>query len=268
LDLKPGGIWLLTMHGPDGKDYENKFVFDEIVRPERLSYHHPCDEGGAHEFHTLVTFEEKNQKTEVTMRMTFPAGSDLQQTEIRYGAIEGAKEHMACLEEYLPEVADESEAFVVSRTLDAPRELVFKAWTEVERLGQWWGPKGMKIEVKRFELKQAGIFLYSMQLPDGNLWWGRFVFQEITSPERLVFINSFSNETGNAVRAPFNEKWPLEVLNTVTFTEYDGRTTVRLHGLPIHATGEELALYKSFHSSMQQGFSGTFEQLVNYLASL
>ncbi len=79
--------------------------------------------------------------------------------------------------------------FVITRTFDAPRDLVFKAWTEAERLAQWWGPKGCNITVSKLELRPGGTFLYSMKMSNGPAMWGKFVYREIVAPERLVFVN-------------------------------------------------------------------------------
>jgi uncharacterized protein YndB with AHSA1/START domain len=65
-------------------------------------------------------------------------------------------------------------ALVITRVFDAPRELVFKAWTEAERLAQWWEPKGCKITVNKFDLRPGGIFRYSMNMPNGKEIWGIF----------------------------------------------------------------------------------------------
>jgi uncharacterized protein YndB with AHSA1/START domain len=96
--------------------------------------------------------------------------------------------------------------------------------------------------------------------------WGKFVFQEIQAPERLVFVSSFVDEESNIVRAPFSPTWPLEILNTVTLTESDGKTTVTFRGGPINATEEERDTFWNSQKSVQQGFAGTFDQLAAYLA--
>ena len=155
--------------------------------------------------------------------------------------------------------------FKVSRSFNAPRDLVWKAWSEPERLAQWWGPKGCKLEVRKLEFKPGGIFHYGMQMGPG-MWWGRFVYREIEKPERIVFVSSFSDETGGVTRAPFSPTWPLEVLNNLTLTEENGKTTVSLRGGPINPTQEERANFENMFGSMEQGFGGTFDQLDEYLA--
>jgi uncharacterized protein YndB with AHSA1/START domain len=161
--------------------------------------------------------------------------------------------------------ADEFE-FIITRIFDAPRELVFKAWTESEHLKHWWGPKGFTFGVSKLDFRPGGIFHYSMRSPDGHEMWGKFVYREIVVPEKIVFINSFSDEEGNTVRAPFSPTWPLEVLNTLTLSENEGKTTLTLRGGPINATEEERKTYEAGFESMKQGFGGTFDQLADYLA--
>jgi uncharacterized protein YndB with AHSA1/START domain len=154
---------------------------------------------------------------------------------------------------------------VITRVFDAPRELVFKVWTEAEHLKHWWGPKGFSINVSKLELRPGGIFHYSMRTNDGHEMWGKFVYKEIAAPEKLVFINSFSDKEGNTVRAPFSQTFPLEIMNIITFSEHEGKTTLTLRGGPINANEDELKFFADMHESMQQGFAGTFDQLAEYL---
>jgi uncharacterized protein YndB with AHSA1/START domain len=156
--------------------------------------------------------------------------------------------------------------FVIARVFDAPRELVWKAWTEAERLGQWWGPKGFEMRVARLDLRPGGMFHYSMRTPDGKDLSGKFTYREIVAPERLVFVVSFSDEQGGVTRHWLSPTWPLEVLNTVTFVQKDGKTTVRLSGAPINASEDERKTFGSAFQSMQQGFKGTMDQLDEYLS--
>ena len=83
--------------------------------------------------------------------------------------------------------------FVISRVFDAPRDLVWKAWTEPERLLKWWGPRDFEILSAKVDLRVGGIFLYHLRSPDGLEIWGKFVYREISPPEKLVYINSFSD---------------------------------------------------------------------------
>jgi uncharacterized protein YndB with AHSA1/START domain len=95
---------------------------------------------------------------------------------------------------------------------------------------------------------------------------GKFVYREIVAPERLVFVNSFSDERGGVTRHPFSPAWPLEMLSTITFSERDGKTTVTVQWIPLNPTEEERATFDGAHDGMKQGWSGTFDQLAAYLA--
>lgn len=155
--------------------------------------------------------------------------------------------------------------FVITRTFDAPRELVFKAWTDAERLARWWGPKEFTWVSGKVDLRPGGMFHYCMRSPNGQEMWGKFVYREVAKPERIVFVNSFSDEKGGTVRAPFNANWPLEILNTLTLTENEGRTKLTLRGYPTGATEAERKTFEEAFKSMEQGFGGTFDQLAGYL---
>src|SRR5262249_1940287 len=153
--------------------------------------------------------------------------------------------------------APASREFVVTRVLNAPRNLVFKAWTEAERLEKWWGPVGFTVRVEKLELRPGGTFLYSMSIPNGHRVWGKFVYREIVPPERLVFVVSFTDEAGNPVRHPMSPTWPLEVLSTLTFEEKDGKTTLSMRGIPINASETERQIFEGGFAGMQQGWQGT-----------
>jgi uncharacterized protein YndB with AHSA1/START domain len=162
----------------------------------------------------------------------------------------------------------EDNELVITRSFDAPRDLVFKVWSEAEHLKNWWGPTGFKLGVFDFDFRPGGVFHYNMQSPDGFEMWGKFVYHEIESPEKIVFVNSFSDPEGNIIRAPFSAAFPLEIRNLMTFTEREGKTTITLRGGPINATEEERSFFKGMFESMKQGFGGTFDQLAEYLAKV
>ena len=161
--------------------------------------------------------------------------------------------------------ATDPEAFVVTRAFDAPRALVWKAFTETDRLAQWWGPKGFKLTHAALDLKPGGMFHYGMAAPDGKPMWGRWVFREVEPPARLVFVSSFSDPEGGIGPCPFPMDWPPEVLSEILFTEEDGRTTLHMTGLPIDATEAQQQIFQGMKPSMQMGWGGTFDQLEAYL---
>jgi uncharacterized protein YndB with AHSA1/START domain len=163
--------------------------------------------------------------------------------------------------------ATQSKDFVLSRVFDAPRDLVWKAFTEAERMQQWWGPKGAKVTASKMDLRPGGTYLYGMQMPDGKVMWGKFAYREIVPPEKLVFINSFSDEKGGITRHPLSPSWPLQLLSVFTFEEQpDGKTKFTIRWSTHNATAEEQKTFDAGHASMTQGWGGTMEQLEAYLA--
>jgi len=156
--------------------------------------------------------------------------------------------------------------FVISRTFDAPRELMWKAWTERARLMQWFGPKGFTMSTAELDFRRGGSLHYCLRSPDGKEMWGKFVYREIVVPERIVLVNSFSDEKGGLTRHPFSPTWPLEMLSTTTFAEQAGKTTMTLQWCPLNPTGAERKTLDTSHDGMRQGWTGTLDQLAEYLA--
>ena len=161
---------------------------------------------------------------------------------------------------------DSTREFVISRTFDAPRELVWKAFTEREHLMQWFGPKGFKMLAGTVDLRPGGTFHYGMQAPDGKTMWGKWIFREIVPPERLVTVVSFSDEQGGVTRHPLAPSWPLETLSTTTLAEAGGKTTITLRWSALNATNEERKTFDASHDGMRMGWTGTMDQLDAYLA--
>ena len=117
------------------------------------------------------------------------------------------------------------------------------------------------------DLRPGGTYHYAMQTPDGKVMWGKFAYREIVPPEKLVFINSFSDEAGGVTRHPMAPTWPLEMLSVFTFEEQPGgKTKFTIRWSPHNATGEERKTFDAGHASMTQGWGGTMEQLAAYLA--
>jgi uncharacterized protein YndB with AHSA1/START domain len=161
-----------------------------------------------------------------------------------------------------------SQDFIISRVFDAPRELVWKCFTEPDRMQHWWGPKGSVVVAAKMDFRVGGTYLGAMRDPSGRVMWAKFVYREIVAPERLVWVHSFSDEAGGVTRHPLSPTWPLEMLTTVTFDEpLRGQTGVTLRWSPIGASAEEHKTFDAAHDSMRGGWGGTFERLAAYLAT-
>jgi uncharacterized protein YndB with AHSA1/START domain len=157
--------------------------------------------------------------------------------------------------------------FVITREFDAPRAVVWKAWTEAKQLQRWFGPKGCTVPACSLDLRPGGLFHYCMQTPDGHVMWGKWTFVEIEPPEKLGVIMSFSDVQGGVTRHPLSPTWPLETRSTMTLAEHAGKTELTLRWAPHAATETELLTFDLSHESMKQGWTGTLDQLAAYLAN-
>jgi len=262
MEVRPGGDWIFVMHGPDGRNYDNHFVFDVVEEPARLVLKHV-----SHPTFTMnVAFEADGEQTIVTLENVFDSEDEFRTAVEQFGAREGQVQHMDNMAKYTDEVS--ASVFSLTRELNAPRELVYDVWTKPEHLTKWWGPAGMKMKVAHLNLRPGGMFHYCMAAPDGKEMWGRFVYRDIQAPERMVFLNAFADSAGNPVRNPFMPAWPLEVMNVVLFEDHGNKTIVKMAGWPFNATAEEMALFRNAAPMMQQGFAGTFMQLESYLRDI
>ena len=156
--------------------------------------------------------------------------------------------------------------FAIARTFDAPRDQMWKAWTERERLMQWFGPKGFAMPAAMIDFRPGGTFHYCLESSEGQEMWAKFTYREIVAPERICFVSAFSDEDGNVTRHPMCAAWPLEMLSTVTFVERAGRTTVTVEWAPINPTEAERKTFQASYEGIQKGWTGTFDQLADYLA--
>jgi uncharacterized protein YndB with AHSA1/START domain len=268
MDFRVGGTWEHTMHGPDGTNYPNKSTFKEIVPHERITYLHGGgrEDGPGASFTATWTFETvEGNKTRLTGRMMFPTVEARDFVVKEFGAIEGGKQTLERASEYVAGL--QAKPFIISREFAAPRDLVWQAWTERDRFEQWFGPKGARMSVAKFDLRPGGLTLYRMEMPDGKEMWGRAVYREIVPPARLVWINSFSDKDAGLTSHPLTtDRWPLQMLTVVTFAEQAGKTTVTVKWVPYESDEEERRVFDAGRESMKMGWGGTFERFAAYLA--
>ena len=92
-----------------------------------------------------------------------------------------------------PATASQDRELVITRVFNAPRDGVWKAFTDPERMKHWWGPKGFTVRVAKMDFRPGGVYYYCLQSPDGHDMWGKFVYREMVTPERIVLVNSFSD---------------------------------------------------------------------------
>jgi uncharacterized protein YndB with AHSA1/START domain len=157
---------------------------------------------------------------------------------------------------------------VITRVFDAPRELVWKAFTDRDRMAKWWGMKGLTTRVLELDLRPGGTFLYVMLMPDGRELCGKWVYREIVAPELLVVVHFATDETGKPIPHPYDSSLPPEMLTTSRFREHAGRTTLELHSVPINETPAQRTAFNKLADAMEEGFNNSLDLLDDYLASL
>jgi len=139
---------------------------------------------------------------------------------------------------------------VITRILDAPRELVFKAWTEPDRVIRWWGPRGFTTAHYELDFRPDGAYRVCMRSPEGTEHWQRGVCREVVEPERLVFTFAWEDSEG---------KPGHETVVTVTLAEFGAKTKLTLHQAVF-----ETVTARDLH---QGGWASALEWLAEYLAA-
>ena len=154
------------------------------------------------------------------------------------------------------DAAATDQTVTLTRVFDAPRELVFEAWTTAEHVRNWWGPSGFTTPLVELDVRPGGSLRIDMQAPDGMIYPTTGVFEEIDPPSRLVLITrAFEDEDGNA---------PLEARNALTFEESNGKTTMTMVITVLKAAPEMSGALVCMEAAWGQGF----DNLAEYLTTL
>ncbi len=154
---------------------------------------------------------------------------------------------------------------IITRTLNAPRDLVYETFTECKHLMNWWGPKGFTMTHCDIDLRPGGHYHYCLEGPDGSAMWGKAIYQEIERPETLIYTVSFSDKDGGITTHPMAPDWPREMLTVNTFTEHDGKTTLTMRAAPHNATEVELQAFLAGQDGMDAGTNAMLNALEEYL---
>lgn len=139
---------------------------------------------------------------------------------------------------------------LITRVLDAPRALVFRAWTEPERLVRWWGPRGFSTPSCKMDVRPGGAWRVCMRSPEGSLHWLRCTYREVEEPARLAFTWAWEDAEGRPGH---------ETLVTVDFVEQDERTRLVVHQAAFES--------ESARDSHHEGWSGTLDRLADFLVA-
>ncbi len=265
-DLRAGGHWNYTMHGPDGVDYPNKTFYHEVEKYSRLVYDHGASDDRPPLFRVTVIFTDLKGKTKMEMSMALATPEAAEETR-KFIKKAGGNATWDRLAEYLEKDSSGKEQFVINRSFDAPRELVFEMWTNPKHFSQWLAPTGFTMKFFRADIKTGGETFYSMTDGKTMTMYGRAKYLEITRPDRIVYTQQFCDENEKISRHPKAPTWPETMLTTVTLTEEGpDQTRVTVTWEPYGSTTrEELETFIAARGGMTQGWTGSFDKLEEYL---
>src|SRR5690348_7885876 len=267
-DLRPGGSWVYTMHGPDGVDYPSKAQYLEVQKHSKLVYDHGWNDDRPPLFRVTVLFTPIDGKTKLEMTMTLPTPQAADETR-KFIKKAGGESTWDRLAEYLEKESSGKEKFVINRTFDTPLDLMFRMWTDPKHLAQWLAPTGFTMQFVRADIKPGGNSFYFMSGPGGNKMYGRIQYLKIEKPHRIVYTQQFSDEKENIARHPMAPTWPASMLTVVQLAEEGpDRTRVTVTWEP-HGptTPEELETFIKGKAGMTQGWTGSFDKLEGYLTA-
>ena len=269
LDARPGGAIRIDLRAPDGTVYPMSGTFKEIVPPERLVFASAAlDEHGRPLFEILntVTFAERGGKTTLTLRaqvlMATPqaapylsgAEAGWSQTLDRLGAFVASARAEGATPSGLTTTNVSDREIVISRVFDAPRELVWEAWTNPEHVVRWWGPKGFSTTIETMDVRPGGRWKHVMHGPDGTDYPNLSKFTEVVKSERIAFAHGGGRQGGPAIR--FKSTWTFEALP-------DARTRVTIRQLFASVADRERVV-REFNAA--EGGTQTLARLADFLA--
>ena len=156
--------------------------------------------------------------------------------------------------------------YSLERVFDAPRELVWRAWTDPELLYRWYGP-GVETVIHQFDLEPGGFWLNEMKFGE-NSNYQKMVFQEVSQPEKLVWHHCSADADWNIAVSPMMPDWPRVLLTTVTFEEMGEQTKVRLSQVPMDASDDEIACFSQMMAGMDKGWGSGYTIIDEILAEL
>lgn len=266
-DLRPGGSWHYTMHGPDGTDYVNKTKYHEVEEYSRLVYDHGGNDERAPLFRVTALFSESRGKTKLEMSMSFPTSEIAEETR-KFIKKAGGDSTWDRLAEYLGKESSGKELFVINRAFDAPIETLFALWADPKHFSRWLPPTGFTMEFLKADIRPGGSTFYRMTDGTSVTMYGRANYLEIEKPARIVYTQEFCDEKGNLSRHPKAPTWPAAMLTTVKLAEEGpDRTRVTVtwepHG---RTTREEIDTFVAAKDGMTQGWTGSFDKLEDLVA--
>ncbi len=265
-DVRAGGTWIYTMHGPDGTDYPNIAYYHEVEEYSKLVYDHGATETTPPLFRVTVLFAEQNGKTKMDMTMTLPTPEAAEETR-KFIKKAGGDSTWDRLSEYLEKESSGKEKFVINRSFDVPLDVMFEMWTNPEHFSKWLPPTGFEMEFIRADIKPGGTTFYAMTNNKDLKMYGRAEYLQIEKPSLVRYTQQFCDKDEKVSRHPLAPTWPETMLTTVNLTsEGPDRTRVTVTWeLVGNVSPEELETFTQGRRGMTQGWGGSFDKLEAYL---
>ena len=223
VDLRVGGSFRMTVRAPDGTESPTGGEFKEIDPPHRLVFTTTGLDGpdGVPMLEVLntATFADLGDKTELTLHAVVTKASPEMAAPLA-GMEEGWLQSLEKLDGLLTgrEVNSSEREMVVTRLLDAPRETVWKLWTDPAHIAEWWGPRGFTTTIHEMDVRPGGAWRHTMHGPDGADYPNSAVFLDVREPERIAFLHGDPGE-------------PDHFFTTVDFADEGGKTGVTIRAL-------------------------------------
>lgn len=260
-DLRAGGTWRYTMHGPDGVVYPNVTKYHVVEPYQKLVYDHGGTDDRPPLFRVTVTFAETNGKTTMEMVSTLPTAEAAREMA-KFIKRAGGNATWDRLAEHLEQATTGKQSFVVNRTFDAPIAHVFEMWTSPEHLASWLPPAGTKMRFVRSEMAPGKSTFFVIAGPQGTMHV-RAEYLVIEPPRHIVYTQQFVDEHEQPASAPGAEIWPPVTRTTVQLTEEaPDRTRVTVTSEPHGAaTAAEIDAFVRERSGMTLGWTGSFDAL-------
>lgn len=265
-DLRTGGHWHYTMHGPDGTDYENTTQYLEVLPMQRMVYDHGGHKDRPPLFRVTALFTEREGRTQLDMSMAFatPEIAVEMRGFIRKAGGESTWDRLA---EYVQKRTTGKDVFFIARSLDAAIVRVYDMWTKPEHLAQWLPPTGATMRFLRATPEVGGSSLYEMTFTGGEPMYGLIKYLELDKPSRIVYTQQFCDAEEHVIRPPFFKNWPLRMRTTVELAaEAAQMTRVTICWEPMDATPEDVAEFVGQRTGMTGGWTGSFDKLEALLA--
>jgi uncharacterized protein YndB with AHSA1/START domain len=262
MDVRPGGKFRIVMRGPDGSDHPCIGVYRAIEPPSRLVFtinHSELPEQwhdlvnpnrdksrgrSAYEAQITVRLDEEGGKTKLTLSVRFDSAA-IRDMFLKLGMNEGWSSSLDKLADLLND-----RLILITRVVDAPRELAWKAMTEAKHVIHWWGPRGFTTTIEKMDVRPGGTWKHVMHGPDGKDYPNHSVFKEVVEPERIVFIHGPGT--------PFEATW--------TFDDAGGGKTLVSIRMVFPTAADRESIVREFGAI--EGGKQTLERLSEHLPTM